>query len=570
VARSEHARGGAVRSNPATDGSTPLPDRELVLERLTDALARAEHSTALLLVDLDGFRMLNASRGHVAGDRLLAAVGTRLSATVSALETVVRSGDDEFVVVCEDTSEHSAHALACFLRNTLAEPFRIDGAAVHVTASIGVAAAPAAAAVPAVDLVHHATTALHAAKSAGRGRVHVYEQTLGEDEADRCALAADLPAALADEALHLAYQPIVDLRTGDVVGLEALARWTHAERGPVPPGRFVGVAESTGVAPQLDRWVLRRALQDMAGLREAGIVPADAYLSVNLSAADLTDSCFFDHLVAWTGRSGLPASQLVLEITETAVMQDPRLATQLLRRLRERGFRVAMDDFGTGYSSLAHLRDLPISALKIDRSFVADIAAQRDALAIVAWIIDLARALGIAVVAEGVETAEQADLLRGLGCATAQGWLWGPAVPLTALLSGPGWTTPPPSTTPLPTWRGATTGPATTGRREREVNDAHGVGKLLELHRSGASLDTIAAALDAGGFRTPAGRRWHPSSVGRLISQRIRRHAGAPDDGADARRLAWSAAAPAPPPACDPSAVGGPDLLPPVGWHGTG
>jgi EAL domain-containing protein (putative c-di-GMP-specific phosphodiesterase class I) len=383
-----------------------------------------------------------------------------------------------------------------------------------------VAAAPAAATVSAMDLLHHAATAVHAAKRAGRGGVHVYEQTLGEDEADRYALAADLPAALAGNAFHAEYQPIVDLRTGDVVGLEALARWTHPERGPVPPSRFVGVAELTGMAPALDRWVIQHALQDMTRLREAEVVPADAYLAVNLSAANLTDNYFFDHLVSWTERSGLPACLVVLEVTETAIMHDPHLGARLLRRLRERGFRVAMDDFGTGYSSLAHLRDLPISALKIDRSFVADIAGQRDALAIVAWIIDLARALGIAVVAEGVETAEQAALLRGLGCVTAQGWLWGPAVPMTTLLDRRE------PRTALSAERVATVGSRTTGRREREVTDAHGVGKLLALHRGGASLDTIAAALDAEGFRTPAGRRWHPSSVGRLISQRIRRSAG--------------------------------------------
>jgi EAL domain-containing protein (putative c-di-GMP-specific phosphodiesterase class I) len=290
-----------------------------------------------------------------------------------------------------------------------------------------------------MDLLRHADSAVHTGKSTGRGRVHVFEQALDEDVADRYALAADLPAALAGEALHLEYQPIVELGTGAVVGMEALARWTHPQRGPVPPSDFVRAAELTGVAADLDRWVIQRALRDMARLRQAGAVPTDAYVAVNLSAANLTDRVILDHLPRWTEQSGLPAAQLALEITETAIMQDTELAARQLGRLRQQGFRIAMDDFGTGYSSLAYLRDLPISALKIDRSFVADIADQPDARAIVAWIVDLARAVGVAVVAEGVETAEQAALLRRLGCVTAQGWLWGPAVPVTALLEGREW-----------------------------------------------------------------------------------------------------------------------------------
>ena len=433
MARSE--RDGAERGDVPAESPLPLPDRTLIVRRLTEALARAGTATAVLLVDVDDFRSINATRGHSVGDRLLVALGARLGTAVSARETVVRSGDDEFVVICEDTDEHSAHALACLLRNILAEPFCIEGAAVRLTASIGVAAAPARDGVPASDLLRHADTAVRAGKEAGRGRVHLYDRALGEAEADRYALGAELLPALAADALHLEYQPIVDLCAGAVVGVEALVRWTHPERGPVPAGSFVGVAEAIGVAPELDRWVVRHAVQDMAHLRLTGLVPDDAYLAVNLSAASLTDALLSDHLVGWTRRCALPARLLVLEVTETALMHDPRAAARVLGHLREQGFRVAMDDFGTGYSSLAHLRDLPISALKIDRSFVADIGRQRDALAIVAWIIDLARTLGVDVVAEGVETAEQAALLRGHGCVSGQGWLWGAAAPPSALPS---------------------------------------------------------------------------------------------------------------------------------------
>jgi diguanylate cyclase (GGDEF)-like protein/PAS domain S-box-containing protein len=431
-----------LRAAALQDSLTMLPNRTLFEDRLTHALTRAQRSTAVLLVDLDHFRMVNDSRGHGVGDRLLVDVAARMLAAVSSHETVARFGGDEFAVLCPDADEQRARLVAHDLLDALSDPFRVDDAAVHVSASIGVAVAERDAAVPAADLLRHADTALHAAKSAGRGRVQVYEQTLGEDVEHRYALAADLRAALADETLRLEYQPIVDLEAGTVVGMEALARWTHPEQGLVPPSLFVSVAELTGLAPALDRWVIQRALHEMAVLREAGIVPHDAYLAVNLSACNLTDVFVLDDLLGWLEESGLPASQLVLEITETAIMQNTEIAVRLLRRLRDQGFRIAMDDFGTGYSSLAYLRDLPISALKIDRSFVADISRQQDALAIVASIIDLARAVGVDVIAEGVETAEQAALIKGLGCVTAQGWLWSPAVSMRELLSGPIWLSP--------------------------------------------------------------------------------------------------------------------------------
>ena len=522
--------GKPPRATALQDGPTQQPDRPHLLDRLTCALSRAERSTAVLIVDLDRFRMVNASRGHDLGDRLLCGVDARLRAAVSRRQTVARCGDDEFAVVCEDTDERQAHALARCLLDAVAEPVLVDDATVHLTASIGVAVAPAEPAVSAVDLLRHADTAVHAAKSAGRDRVHVFERTLGEDVEHRYALATDLWAALAQEALHLEYQPIVDLRSGAVVGMEALARWTHPERGPVSPGTFVTVAELSGLAPQLDRWVVRRALHDMARLRRAGVVPEDAYVAVNLSAASLTDTSVLDDLVSWTEESGLPAAQLVLEITETAIMQNTDVAVGLLRDLREHGVRVAMDDFGTGYSSLAYLRDLPISALKIDRSFVADITEQREALAIVAWIVDLARAVGVAVVAEGVETTEQVTLLRGLGCATAQGWLWGPAVPLSALMDGHTWTSPP-ATTATPV--------ALTGTTKRDASVSHSLQRLRELYRNGASVAAIAATLNAERLRTPTGVGWHGAGVARVIAHQIRRCAGSPDAAPSPRRLAW-------------------------------
>ncbi|WP_369133989.1 EAL domain-containing protein [Modestobacter sp. I12A-02662] len=554
---------GEERPHPDVPGQQP--DRRQLLARLTCALARAEHPTALLVVDLDHFRMVNASRGHDVGDRLLAGVGARLRAAVSHRQTVARCGDDEFAVICEDTDEHQARALARHLLDTVSEPFLLGDTAVQVTASIGVAVAPAEPVVPAYDLLRRADTAVHAGKNAGRGRVHLFDQTLGEDVAHRYALAIDLRAALADAALRLEYQPIVDLRSGAVVGMEALARWTHPERGPVPPSNFVTVAEFSGLAPELDRWVVQRAVQDMARLRQAGVVPEDAYVAVNLSAASLSDASVLDHLVSCTEDFGLPATQLVVEITETAIMRNTDLAVALLRQLREHGFRVAMDDFGTGYSSLAYLRDLPISTLKLDRSFVADITEQQDALAIVGWVVDLARTVGVAVIAEGVETEEHVALLQQLGCVTAQGWLWGPARPMTALLSGREWSSP------LATG-GGKKGPraGATGTVVRDAGIADGLQRLLQLHRNGADIATITAALNAEGFRTPTGRRWRRSTVARLISERIRRSARMPDDCLNARRVAWRVDPAAGPAARTPSVPTPVDVRPSPGADDAG
>lgn len=461
---------------PENDGAR-LPSRA-VLDRLTAALAGTESSTAALLLDLDRFGMVNEFHGHAVGDRLLLAVGARLAAALSGGRILARVGGDRFGVVCEGADDAEAHAVARALLCALSEPFDVDGAVVHVAASVGISSTPPGPTITATDLLRRADVALQAAKSAGRTAIQLYDERLGEEVEHRHALSADLRTALADDALRLEFQPIVDLRSGTVVGLEALARWTHAERGQVPPDSFVPVAELTGLAPALDRWVIRRALHEMAGLREAGVVGIDAYLAVNVSACNLTDRFMFDDLLAWTEDAGLPAGQVVLEITETAVMHDTAVAVRLLRRLRDHGFRVAMDDFGAGHSSLAHLRELPISALKVDRSFIAGISAERSALAIVAAVVELGRAVGLDVIAEGVETAEQSALLRELGCDAAQGWLWSPAVSVRELLSGPVWSDP----------------SAAAGRRSRAVGPwrrdkratglGNGLRKLFEAPRS--------------------------------------------------------------------------------------
>jgi EAL domain-containing protein (putative c-di-GMP-specific phosphodiesterase class I) len=293
--------------------------------------------------------------------------------------------------------------------------------------------------------------------------------------------------------------------------MEALARWESPVLGPVPPARFVPVAEQTGLGAELDAYAVRRALADAAVLREEGAVPPDAYVAVNVSARSLDDSGLEQVLLAAVEATGTRPEHVVLEITENAVVDDAERSSGVLRRLRERGFSVAVDDFGTGYSSLAYLRDLPITSLKIDRSFVAGIEEDPDALAIVASVVDLARAVGLAVVAEGVETEQQAALLRRLGCAAAQGWLWSRAVAPDRIAEA-GWT------------RGLRAGaapPAVLPRRRGAVlvlEPEHGRDRMLELQAEGASLSTIAAALNSEGYRTPDGVRWHRTTVARAVA----------------------------------------------------
>jgi diguanylate cyclase (GGDEF)-like protein/PAS domain S-box-containing protein len=422
-----------LRQSVLHDHLTGLPNRALLLDRLEHALERGAGSTAVLFIDLDHFRYLNDSRGHAVGDALLLALADRLRHLVRPGDTVARFGGDEFLVVCEDVTEAEAGTLAERWVREIAEPLIVGGTVKHTSASVGVAVSATGSA---ADLVRQAETAMYAAKSAGRRRVAVFNRALAEHADERYSLSGQLRVALAEDALSMHYQPVVDLRTGRVTGVEALARWNHPELGWVPPDRFVAVAEETGLAPELDRWALRRAISEAGAMRADGTLPDGAYVAVNLSAANLTDVALEALVDGSTREAGLAPRDVVLEITEGAVMASPDVAIALLGRLRQRGFRVALDDFGTGYSSMAYLRRLPLTTLKIDRSFVAEIVDDPEALAIVTSIVQLAHATGVDVVAEGVETPGHASLLRGLGCGAAQGWLWSAAVPPVTARTG--------------------------------------------------------------------------------------------------------------------------------------
>jgi PAS domain S-box-containing protein len=316
-----------------------------------------------------------------------------------------------------------------------------------------------------------------------------------------------LATALETSGLYLEYQPVVALGSGRVVGYEALIRWTHSELGELPPSYFVPLAEQNGLSRRLNRWVTERALEEFGEARRRGSVPAAAYVAINLSAQQLCTSGLSEELAAGILRSGIPPRQLVFEVTETAVMDDPKQASQLLGSMRRLGCRVALDDFGTGHSSLAMLRRLPVDILKIDRVFTDDMIDDPDARSIVMYILNMANALGLSVVAEGVETAGQASTLASLGCGSAQGWLWSRAVPMEGMRSTP-------RRFPLACV------PAPSAKKSAPFDvDCETVCEYVsELLAQGASLATIASALNSNGYRTPADRRWTPASVARVIA----------------------------------------------------
>ena len=354
------------------------------------------------------------------------------------------------------------------------------------------------------------------AKPSGQSGTHVIDARLTGQAADRLALSNDLRTALAGDELALHYQPIVHLATGRLVAAEGLARWQHPERGPVPAATLVNTAAATGQAALLDKWAVERACVDYDELRGAFV--GDPRISVNISAGHLSASDFEGTVLSAVAAHSVPHGGLVLEITENVLMSDPLLAGALLQRLRDRGVESCIDDFGTGYSSLAYLSRLPVTMLKIDRMFIEHITEDADALAIVAAVIDLARRMRLKTVAEGVETVEQAGVLHQLGCTAAQGYLWGAAVPPTQLantvrsMSCGAFSLPRPENAALPEGVPQATHPVTT---------VHGLQQILQLHRGGASLFTISDALNADGYRTPAGKSWDYAAVARAVAEAV-------------------------------------------------
>ncbi|WP_406863288.1 bifunctional diguanylate cyclase/phosphodiesterase [Streptomyces sp. HUAS MG47] len=409
------------------DPLTGLPNRQWLLERTWAALEEAEGEgarTALVLIDLDRFRSVNDTLGHLAGDRLLLQIADRLKLALPRGAEAARLGGDEFAVllpVADSTT--SAQRVARHLVAELSSPLDLDGLTLVLEASAGVAVFPDHA-LDAEGLLRRADVAMYQAKRDRTG-VEVYESKRDSNTPDRLGLLGDLRRALDAGEVELHYQPKVRF-DGQVAGLEALVRWVHPERGKVPPDEFIAIAESSGLMPHLTEYVLETALAQVARWRAQGLkVP----VAVNVSPRDVHTPGFAGAVAARLARHGVPAGALQLEITEHVLLEDPQRAADTLAGLTGHGVKMSLDDFGTGYSSLVHLRRLPVSELKIDRSFVARLAVDTEDAEIVRCTVDLAHSLGLLVVAEGVEDDETWERLRDLGCDAVQGWLVAAAMP---------------------------------------------------------------------------------------------------------------------------------------------
>jgi diguanylate cyclase (GGDEF)-like protein/PAS domain S-box-containing protein len=413
------------------DPLTGLPNRALFKDRLEVAFARATGREAarfaVLFLDLDRFKLINDSLGHRAGDELLVQIARRLESCRRAGDTVARLGGDEFTLLVEGvTNEEEAIAVAERVHRALAPPFLLEGHEVFAGASIGIALGG-----PSTEHVDHllrdADTAMYRAKVRG-SRHAVFDSSMHERAMAALRLESELRRALERGELRVHYQPIVELGTGRTIAVEALVRWEHRERGLVPPSEFIPLAEETGLVVPLGRWVLDEAMHALA------VLPEQVQLSVNLSGRQLLHSDYAEDLSRVLEQSRIQPSRLRLELTESMLIGNGAAAVQALGQLRSTGVRLCIDDFGTGYSSLSYLHELPIDALKIDRSFIGAIGTDERKHKIVQSILLLGRGLGIEVVAEGVETAQQVELLRQLGCEHAQGYFFSRPLPLEQLV----------------------------------------------------------------------------------------------------------------------------------------
>jgi diguanylate cyclase (GGDEF)-like protein len=409
------------------DPLTGLPNRTLFRDRCLQALAGIGRTTAglgVLFIDLDGFKQVNDSRGHGAGDQLLIEVGDRIRNALRAGDTVSRFGGDEFTVLgAALDSRHDATRLAQRITQAVAEPFTIADREISLTSSIGIAFTFERDADP-DRLIHDADLAMYRAKERGGACYEVFGQSLRARTARRRELEAELRTALDERQLRVAYQPQVELSSGRMTGLEALVRWQHPERGLVPAGEFIRVAEDTGMIHALGRWVLGEACRDYASWRAAGALEDNVEMAVNLSPRQLARGDIVDATAAALAETGIPPNGLCLEVTEGAVVSNGARAGSVLKRLKALGISIAIDDFGVGYASLGYLERFPIDKLKIDRSLVDGVASEARKQRVVATVMALAETLGLEVIAEGIEVPEDAEQLMTLGCRYGQGFLY--------------------------------------------------------------------------------------------------------------------------------------------------
>jgi diguanylate cyclase (GGDEF)-like protein len=412
------------------DSLTGLANRALFRDRVDHALRRRSRSgldPAVIYLDLDGFKNVNDSLGHEAGDNLLREVATRLQGVVRSGDTVARLGGDEFAVLVEESSGVlvEAEAIANRAMQSLTSPVTLGDHEVTLSASLGIAHAGADA--TASSLLRDADVAMYQAKTTGKSRWVLYEPTMRAAAVERLQLESDMAHAVEGDQLMLVYQPVVELETNRIVGFEALLRWNHPELGIVMPDKFIPIAEANGMIVPMGRWVLQTACRTAAGWRDRH--PGQLTMAVNLSARQLASSELLHHVQHALHSAGLDPSALVLEMTETALIQDAALASARLHQLRTLGVRLAIDDFGTGYSSLSYLRKFPVDILKIDRSFINTITDREKIPAIVRGLLDLGRTLQLETVAEGIESDAQLGQLRDQHCELGQGYLFARPLP---------------------------------------------------------------------------------------------------------------------------------------------
>jgi diguanylate cyclase (GGDEF)-like protein/PAS domain S-box-containing protein len=414
------------------DGLTGLANRALFMDRLGHAVERArrhrDYAFAVFFLDLDRFKLINDSLGHLAGDRLLTEVGRRLKGCMRAGDTVARLGGDEFTILLDDTKDAGdALRMAERAQSRLALPFDLDGHEVFVSASVGIALSAMGYSRP-DDILRDANTAMHGAKTLGKSAYKVFDATMHEHARAMLGLETDMRRAAGRGEYILHYQPIVSLETESLTGFEALVRWRHPRRGLLRPGEFLSLAEETNLVIQIDRWVLGEACRQTREWQRRFRPETPLCVSVNLSARDFSAPHLVEHVRDVLEESGLDAGCLKLEITESVLMSDADSVTGTLRRLKDLGVELQLDDFGTGYSSLSYLHRFPVDALKIDRSFVAPIGPNGANSEIARAIVTMAHSLKMTVVAEGVETEAQAAELRSLACEYGQGYLFSCAV----------------------------------------------------------------------------------------------------------------------------------------------
>jgi diguanylate cyclase (GGDEF)-like protein len=434
-----------IRHRALHDSLTGLPNRTLFLDRLEHTLARLRRGSSLaavIFLDLDRFKLVNDSLGHLAGDELLTAVGPRLKQALRATDTVARFGGDEFGILLEDiASEVAATQAAQRIAAVFARPFVLGSVEHFITASVGIALARGGE--RADELVRDADTAMYRAKEGGRARYELFDDDLRARAVSRLRMETELRRSMDRRELWLAYQPVVSLRDETIVSVEALLRWRHPERGLIPPAEFVPIAEETGLIESIGSWVLDEACRQAAQWHAAMPDRAPVAISVNLSAVQIANAMLPDTVAMAVRAADLDPSSLRLEITESVLIGETAGLTENLASLRELGVQLVLDDFGTGYSSLGYLTRLPLDALKVDRAFVAGLGHDPQDTSITEAIIAMARALSLPVICEGVETEMQLAELRRMGCDQIQGYYFSRPVDaqtiMSMLVQGPQW-----------------------------------------------------------------------------------------------------------------------------------